>query len=575
MSLPHFIDAEYDIVFAGGGTAACVTASRLAEAGPDLRILVLESGPTTKDKLEHIQPGRYLSHLAPTSQTAQFYTSPPSEHLAGRSVVVASGRCIGGGSSINFALYNRPAASDFDAWETEFGNPGWSAKDLIPLLQKAETYEIDTRKPTHGREGPLKVSYGGPGSILGISKQILDIGPKLEKDRPFHDEGNGFGTESVNVFYLMPKWISSDGRRSDVAVGSQNLSVLDGCLVNRIIIEDGVATGVEYCFDRRVYPSSPQNLRTVRGKKLVVVSAGAMGSPLILERSGIGSKDRLEQAGIPVVVDLPGVGSDYQDHSFYILPFIADPAEATFEAMSQPEEWIKSQQQWEKDGGGRLGGNGVDGVIKMRPLPHEIEELGPELAAHFNEVYADKPDKPLFWLCASASLRLCIFLGYPESRGSLHIASADPYAAPDFDSGFLTKSKGREIMRRLPAFRGAVDSLHPQFAPDSLAAVKETLPVPLDAPKITYSAADDDAIDQNIRERMQTTWHSLGTCAMKPLSEGGVVDSQLNVYGVKCLKIVDLSIAPSNVNSNTASAAIAIGEKAALIIANELGIAVV
>ncbi|KAF9010329.1 alcohol oxidase [Hymenopellis radicata] len=543
MSLPHFIDAEYDIVFAGGGTAACVTASRLAEAGPDLRILVLESGPTTKDKLEHIQPGRYLSHLAPTSQTAQFYTSPPSEHLAGRSVVVASGRCIGGGSSINFALYNRPAASDFDAWETEFGNPGWSAKDLIPLLQKAETYEIDTRKPTHGREGPLKVSYGGPGSILGISKQILDIGPKLEKDRPFHDEGNGFGTEIRQCF------LRFDGRRSDVAhhyvyyKGLKNLSVLDGCLVNRIIIEDGVATGVEYCFDRRS-----------RGKKLVV-------------RSGIGSKDRLEQAGIPVVVDLPGVGSDYQDHSFYILPFIADPAEATFEAMSQPEEWIKSQQQWEKDGGGRLGGNGVDGVIKMRPLPHEIEELGPELAAHFNEVYADKPDKPLFWLCASASLRLCIFLGYPESRGSLHIASADPYAAPTLiqDSDKVTSvdiaalrwgyKKGREIMRRLPAFRGAVDSLSPTIRTGYSAGCNR---------KSRISAADDDAIDQNIRERMQTTWHS-----------GGVVDSQLNVYGVKCLKIVDLSIAPSNVNSNTASAAIAIGEKAALIIANELGIAVV
>lgn len=135
MSAPHTIDASYDIVFAGGGTAACVTASRLASAAPDLRILVLESGPTTEGKAEHIRPGQYVSHLLPTSKTMQFYVSPPSEYLAGRSAIVPSGRCIGGGSSVNFTLYNRPAASDLDAWG-EFGNPGWFSEDLIPLFNK-------------------------------------------------------------------------------------------------------------------------------------------------------------------------------------------------------------------------------------------------------------------------------------------------------------------------------------------------------------------------------------------------------------------------------------------------------
>ncbi|KAJ6552485.1 glucose-methanol-choline oxidoreductase, partial [Mycena vulgaris] len=152
------IQGEYNLVVAGGGTAGCIIASRLATAFPDFTILVLESGPTTKDKKEHIQPGQLLAHSAPLSKTMKFYTSTPSEHVCGRSVIVPSARCIGGGSSVNFMIYNRPSASDFDDWESEFGNPGWGAKDKIPMLQK--TYEIEPSKPTHGSSGPLKVSFG-------------------------------------------------------------------------------------------------------------------------------------------------------------------------------------------------------------------------------------------------------------------------------------------------------------------------------------------------------------------------------------------------------------------------------
>ncbi|KAJ6541246.1 glucose-methanol-choline oxidoreductase, partial [Mycena vulgaris] len=135
-------------------------AIRLATAFPDLTILVLESGPTTKDKKEHIQPGQFLAHSAPLSKTMKFYTSTPSEHACGRSVIVPSARCIRGGSSVNFMIYNRPSASDFDDWENEFGNPGWGAKDMIPMLQKVKTYDNEPGKPTHGSSGPLKVSFG-------------------------------------------------------------------------------------------------------------------------------------------------------------------------------------------------------------------------------------------------------------------------------------------------------------------------------------------------------------------------------------------------------------------------------
>ncbi|KAJ3874896.1 GMC oxidoreductase-domain-containing protein [Lentinula edodes] len=603
-ALPASLRARYDVIFAGGGTAACVTAGRLAAADPNLQILILESGPSTKDKAEHIQPGQAITHLAPTSQTMQFYKSRPSQSLAGRSVIVPSAQCVGGGSSINFALYNRPAASDLDAWG-QLGNPGWYSTDLIPLFQKAETYEIDLNKPTHGSNGPLKVSFGGPGALMDIGKQFLDVGPKFEQSRPLSNEGNGFNEESINVFYNMPKWISQSGRRSDVAhhyvynKGLDNLTVLDNCLVKRIIINNtGRATGVEYIFNKSVHPSSTDDILTVQAARLVVIAAGAMGSPLILERSGIGSKDVLEKANIPIIHELPGVGADYQDHPFYVTPYIVDPNTDTYDPLYRrdTELWPKLVAQWERDGSGRMSGNGVDGVIKMRPLPEELEELGPEFTEHFRTAYANNPDKPLFWLCASAGLGgdqsqlphlnyscLCIVLGYPESKGSLHITSEDPYAPPNFDSGFLTKfvdvaalrwgyKKGRELVRRLPVHVGALTPAHPQFSPDSLATLTDVGPVAIDAPKIVYSKEDDAAIDQNIRQFVQTSWHSLGTCPMKPLAMGGVVDSNLNVYGIQGLKIADLSIAPSNVNSNTNSVAVVIGEKAAVIIAEELGI---
>ncbi|KAJ6556755.1 GMC oxidoreductase-domain-containing protein [Mycena vulgaris] len=604
-SAPHAIQTEYDLVFAGGGTAGCIIASRLATAFPDLTILVLESGPTTKDKKEHIQPGQFLAHSAPLSKTMKFYTSTPSEHVSGRSVIVPSARCIGGGSSVNFMIYNRPSASDFDDWENEFGNPGWGAKDMIPMLQKAETYDIEPGKPTHGSSGPLKVSFGGD-AMLDIGRQFLETGAKFEKDRPISDEGNGLDEDSINVFFRCPKWISSDGRRSDVAhhyiynKSLGNLSVFDGCLVNRVVIENGVATGVEFLLDKRVYVSAPQDVRTVKARRLVVVSAGTMGSPLILERSGIGKKGILEKAGISLVYVLSGVGENYQDHPFYASPHIADPNSATLDSIfrGDPETWRIASAQWEKDGSGLLSTNSIESCIKIRPRPEELAELGLDFTDYWNSVLANKPDKPLFWITVSPGLPVdqsalppvrymvsaCI-LGYPVSRGYLHISSADPYAAPDFQAGYLSDifspadvialrwayKKCRKLTRRLPAFRGALGPAHPQFFQDSPAALTDVGPAPLEASKIVYSAEDDKAIDANVRQSVQTIWHSLGTCAMKSLAQGGVVDNKLNVYGIANLKVADMSIAPSNVNSNTYSTAVAIGERAAVIIAEELG----
>ncbi|KAK7052474.1 GMC oxidoreductase [Favolaschia claudopus] len=603
MSTPHTIQPSYDIVFAGGGTAGLIVATRLATAFPNLRIAVLESGPGTKGVFEHTTPGLYITHLAPTSKTTQFFFSKPSPGIGNRDLVFPSGMCVGGGSSINFMLYNRPSASDYDDWENKYGNKGWGSKHIIPLLQKAETYDIDPTKVNHGDSGPLHVTYGG--DFFDIGKQYIEVGSKFEKDRPQSDEGSGFTADSINKFFQMPKWINKDGIRSDVAhhyyynLGFKNLDVFDGVRVNRVIVTNGIATGVEYLFDKRVHAGASQDLKVVSASKLVIVSAGAMGSPLILERSGIGRKDILNKFKIPVLQELPGVGENYQDHPAIFSPYYADPDTKTMDGIFRGDvEFVaKVTPQYQKDRTGWLATNGVDAICKVRPHPDEVAQLGPEFKNYYDQVLKDYPDKPLFILMATGGSPgdapaeptkkfIChnTFLSYAASRGYLHISSSDLYANPDFDCGFFTDpadlatarwayKKAREIFRRLPIYRGPRLVAHPQFAPGSPAAwdPEEKGPVALDAPVFTYTKEDDDAIDKFTRDVVITSWHSLGTCAMKPRDQNGVVDSSLNVYGIKNLKVADLSIPPSNVHSNTYATAIAVGEKAATIIAQELG----
>ncbi|KXN81084.1 Alcohol oxidase [Leucoagaricus sp. SymC.cos] len=621
MSNAQLLRNEYDIIFAGGGTTACVAAGRLAQTCPSLKILVLEAGPHTKDMIDHVQPGRYIRHIAPGSNTTTLHVSRPSASVDGRNIFVHTARCVGGGSAVNWLMYNRASASDYDDWEIEHDNPGWGSKDIIPLLCKAETYQVNPNLPTHGYSGPLKVSLGGHYDIS--AQQFLEFGPKIEKDRPYSKEYNSMHADSLNVFSCI-RWIDEKtGKRQDVAHNfiynqpeNKNLEVVDGCRVKRVIFDNKRAVGVEFCNDKFIRPDADSAFRTVRASRLIVISAGTLGSPAILERSGIGATDHLKKLGIPQIVDLPGVGENYQDHLLVGAAYFADPIIETYDSLvkDDPDD-MKSN--WFYDAIFTCYSSGVDAAIKLRPREDELHELGPEFQLRWKEFFANKPDKPIVWMKGSPRLPVTdlskqlelpptkfvtggYFAGYPECRGKVHIDSDDVYAPLDFETGFMTKMSdiailrwaykhSREIMRRLPIYRGAVPQSHPQF-PDGSGAVTttETNPVPISAPKIAYTAEDDSAIDDY--HRLSTTWHSvsllprtctpikdnytskLGTCAMKPRERGGVVDPTLSVYGVEGLKVADVSIPPSNVNANTYSTAIAIGEKAALLIAQELDI---
>ncbi|KAL4261268.1 GMC oxidoreductase family protein [Pleurotus pulmonarius] len=583
----------YDIIFAGGGTTACVVAGRLAASRPDLRILLVEQGPHTRELQAHLQPALFPKNMTPDTKVFSFHISQPSNALMGRPIVVPSGRCVGGGSSINFMKYTRASASDYDDWETLYANEGWGSKDMIPLLKKVETYEVEGDQYSHGQSGPIKVSFGGV--CLDPGKQFLEVAERYDKFRDVTQDANDFRT--VNAYSRWPKYIDrSTGLRSDTAHGfvynqdqaQNNLTVLADTTVLRVIIKDGRAIGIE------CDTSTPMSGTTkIFATQLVVISAGAFGSPAILQRSGIGPSQILTALGIPLVVDLPGVGENYLDHQAIVEPYFVSDSTTTLEAiMEMDEEELHSQ--WQRSGDGLMATNGIDAGVKLRPSVDELRELGPGFQERWKAYFENAPDKPIIWMGPLSNyagqdtdvpkrryMSMVTYMGYPASTGRLYITASDLSKPLHFEPGYLNDpsdlevlrwayKKGREIARRMPLYRGEPIQCHPAFAPDSDAACGERSgPVDVSAPNIVYTPEDDEAINSHVRMKVQTSWHSMGTCAMKPRADGGVVDSKLNVYGLQGLK---LSIAPSNVSANTYNTALGVGEKAAVIIAQELGI---
>ncbi|KAF8263502.1 alcohol oxidase [Lactarius quietus] len=616
MSTPAVINEEYDIVIAGGGTAACVVASRLAIADTNLRVLLLEAGPTTHNNPAHTLPLNLLSNLAPGSPTFRAHVFQPSAALGGRPAIVPCGQCLGGGGSINVMMYTRASASDYDDWETVYNNPGWGSKNLTPLLRKVGDHRSSRTGflvggPTHGTDGPLAVSPGG--FLTDLAQQFLQVGRALDPDRAQKpDDADSNDLETINVYTRWLKWINPEtGNRSDVPHNMiyplkdthPNLHFLTGVYVKHVTF-DGCnrATGIAYALNPLLHPDGPRDTRIVRGTKLVLVSAGALGSPGILGRSGIGAKEVLERVGVKQRVDLPGVGENYQDHSALTFNYCAADEAQSLDAILRKEEGAidATAAEFGKTRKDILMQNSLDAGIKWRPTPSEVAELGPEFQEHWDSYFANAPDKPVLWLGLCSAFvpqlasdvpprkyySLAAFNEYPVARGHVHITHSDDVsAATDFNPGFFESKADvqplmwgykftREIARRMPHFRGEPSTLHPAFAPGGPASVIEHAegPVPFDAPRIIYSDEDERVLEEFARANVGTCWHSLGTCAMKPREQGGVVDNELNVYGVRGLKVTGLSIAPGNVGANTYGTALVIGEKTAVIIAEELGI---
>ncbi|KAL2867444.1 GMC family oxidoreductase [Aspergillus lucknowensis] len=587
--LPPHVKAV-DILVAGGGTAGCIVASRLADTDPNLSILVLEAGPNGAGNPLVDYPAFFFGNLHPTSSTATFYKSSKPD------MVVPTAKVLGGGSAINMMQYSRAQREDWDSWQT----PGWSADEILPFARKLETYHGPGAKEVHGSDGPIHVSAG-----TFVSRRFQDgfVSAADQLGWPEANDLSGFD-DRIGVQRAL-RYTSPDGKRQDTASRylrprledgkHPNLHVAVESRVVKLLVENGKVTGVVY------RPKGDDNGidRTVLVRRQVVVSAGAFGTPAILERSGIGNPDVLKRAGITeVVADVPGVGHGYQDHNLLIYTYKSalDPEE-TLDALNRgsldPEELIKDRHRI-------LGWNGQDATSKIRPNQRDIDSFDSKLKELWNKDYASNPNKPLMIMAPvclypaqpdqmppGQSFALTLFTVYPLSRGHVHITGRGLDDPVDFNAGFFSDPNGidvkkhrwaykkqREIARRIPVFRGEYPENHPAFPAASKAAVIDHIEGPPDTEiqDVEYSAADDAAIDDFVRKNVGSTWHSLGTCRMAPREEDGVVDASLSVYGVQGLKVADLSIVPRNVAANTNNTALVIGEKAADILIKELGL---
>ncbi|KAM7184268.1 alcohol oxidase [Rhypophila sp. PSN 637] len=584
--------SEVDVIIAGGGTAACVVAARLSDALPDLSILVIEGGQNNANDPLINFPGYFLANLAPGSTANILYKTNKADELNGRELMIPSGGILGGGSSTNFMMYSRPLKSDFDSWNA----PGWSAEDILPYLKKLETYHGPDEKGVHGQGGPVHVSRGTytPGRLEDefITAASKLAGWEAVPDAQDLETVNGAGRlrQDAATCHLHP--LLNDNSHP-------NLHVLVEAQVTRILFDDDkTANAVEFrpnpLFVVADSASAPATATTtIKARKLVIASCGAIGTPVLLQRSGVGSPSVLEKANVPLVSSSPGVGASYLDHNMILYPYLnslspADTLDAlVYGRMGPPPSLIAEQHPM-------LGWNG--------------QELPPSSSSRA------KPDVILTALAGfpldpslnpspgDPGLGCSAFIPYPSScvsgsnsKGHVYITGPGIDSPLDFSTGFLsspddlallcwTYKTQRELMRRMPSYRGEVAACHPPFAADSPAAcvsLSDVDKVDISSVEsmISYTEADDAVLEKWIRDNVGSGWHSMGTCKMGASSSESenkgrvpaVVDFDLNVYGVNRLKLVDLSVVPGNVRCNTASVALAVGEKAADIIIKELG----
>ena len=498
---------QYDYIVIGAGSAGCVIANRLTEDS-ETTVLLLEAGnPDTKPE---IQIPLECTHLL-GSEVDWGYFSEPEPYLNNRKIFCPRGKVLGGSSSINFLLYTRGNYRDYDHWES-LGNPGWSYQDVLPYFKKSENQQrgADSYHSVNGELSVTDIISPAP-----ISQRFIDAAVALGYDR--NPDFNGIQQEGAGFFQFTVK----DGKRHSAAAAfllpileRPNLATITGALVTRLLFEGNRTVGVEYMYKG--------TLHQVKVNREVILSAGAFDSPKLLLLSGIGNKEQLQALGIPVVVDLPGVGQNLQDHIFVPV---------TYEATQDLHKATTSNGIAETGLFLHSGGN-LDAV--------------PDLELIFGSILWAPPGYPNSGLGFTG----LAVLTHPQNTGSVSLRSPDPQDAPLIRLNYL---QGQSDVQKLI---NAIKLMRKLFHTNIFDEFRGREVAPGD------DVTSDEAFEAYIREVCGTVFHPVGTCKMEndPMA---VVDPELQVYGVEVLRIVDASIMPTIIMGHTNAPTIAIGEKAA------------
>jgi len=525
---------EFDYVIVGAGSAGCVIAARLSESGV-YSVALLEAGGEANDFWVGVPLG--WAKLYKEKKYNWGYLSEPQKALNGMRSFQSRGKLIGGTGSLNGMVYLRGQREDFQLWR-QLGNVGWSYEDVLPYFKKSEGNEWGECE-YHGVGGPLKIT-SCPSSELGAAfiKSGIQAGYPYNKDfnSPIQE---GFGQAQVNMY---------NGRRWSTAVAflkparkRTNLTVITNALASRILFKDKRAVGVEL--------KRAGLVESIKARREVIVAGGAFNSPQLLQLSGVGPVQLLKRFDIPVVVDLPGVGSNLHDHFTYNVGYLCTQKLTLNDAIYHPVRRMLMGMNYAFFRKGFLTTNGqaAQGMVRSDP------RLGaPDLMFRLR-LFTRSAGTTIVSKAPGSQFDIGIALLHTESRGSVRIKSADSAVHPEIRlNTFTTENDQRKAVEGFWIHRKimSMPAMQPYVAKDL---------------EGTSQFKTDEEVLAYCRQKGDAQLHTSSSCRMG-IDDDAVVDSRLRVYGVEGVRIIDASIMPFCVGANTNATTIMIGEKGAAMV---------